>query len=122
MGKTSEIKINIDTNEKMIPEKISWSASDSTADMENKAKAMLLSLWDPEEKTALRIDLWTENMMMDEMAEFFFQTLLGMADTYEQATKYSDQAKEMKKFAQDFLKKFQSKQTPASKEGLDLNF
>lgn len=115
MAKTSEIKIEVTTDEKQIPEKINWQASDSTADMKNEARAILLSFWDPEDKTALRIDLWTKKMMMDEMAEFLYQTMMGMADTYERATQYKDYANEMRQFAQDFLKKFQARQTPASK-------
>lgn len=113
MAKTSEIKINVTTSDNQIPEKITWSASDSTADMKNKARAMLLSLWEPGERNALRIDLWTEEMMMDEMAEFIFQTLLGMAETFENATQYSDQAQDMRKFAEAFLQKFQSRQEKA---------
>ena len=118
MAKTSEIKVTVTVDDEQIPEKINWQAADSTADMQNEARAMLMSFWDPADKTALRIDLWTKKMMMDEMAEFLFQTLMGMADTYERATKYSDQAQEMKQFAQDFLKKFQARQTPASQAGL----
>lgn len=114
MAKTSEIKIEITVDEEKIPEKINWQASDSNADMQNEARAMLLSFWDPADKTALRIDLWTKKMMMDEMAEFLYQTMMGLADTYERATQYSDHAQEMKQFAGGFLKKFQARQTPAS--------
>lgn len=114
MAKTSDIQIKVGLDENKIPENITWRASDSTADMENTARAMMLSFWDAGDKNALRIDLWTKKMMVDEMADFYYQTLMGMADTFERATKYSDQAAEMKKFAADFLKKFRQKQTPAS--------
>ncbi len=113
MAQNSEIKIDVKTNDKQIPEEITWSASDSTADMKNKARAMLLSLWEPQEKNALRIDLWTEEMMMDEMAEFFFQTFIGMADSFERSTQFSDQAQDIRRFAEDFLHKFQSRQEKA---------
>ncbi|HLR36582.1 MAG TPA: gliding motility protein GldC [Chitinophagaceae bacterium] len=113
MAKTSEIKINVKTSDKQIPEEITWNASDSTADMKNKARAMMLSFWEPQEKNALRIDLWTEEMMMDEMAEFFFQTFVGMAETFENATQFSDQAQDIRRFAEEFLKKFQSRQESA---------
>jgi hypothetical protein len=36
---------------------------------------MMLSFWDGSEKAALRIDLWTKDMMVDEMADFFYQTI-----------------------------------------------
>lgn len=114
MSKTSKIQIDVTLDEQKIPENITWKASDSTADMENTARAMMLSFWDAADKNALRIDLWTQKMMVDEMADFIYQTLMGMADTYQRATQYTDQAAEMKKFAANFLKKFKQKQTPAS--------
>ena len=78
-----------------------------------KAKAMLLSFWDGAEKSALRIDLWTKKMMVDEMADFYYQTFMTMADSYERATQQHDQADELKAFAREFLKKFKAKQQPS---------
>ncbi len=69
-----------------------------------KAKAVLLGLWDGEEKSALRIDLWTTKMMVDEMNDFFYQTFFGMADTYARATGNKDIAETMKDFAKSFHK------------------
>ena len=54
-------------------------------------------------------------MMVDEMADFFFQTMMTMADTYGRATKYTEQVEEMKKFAQDFYEKFKAKQLKENK-------
>lgn len=95
------IRVYLD-NEKM-PEHIQWNAGE--ADSPQHAKAVLLSLWDGSEKTALRIDLWTKKMMVDEMNDFFFQTLYGMAETYQRATNNETLAKELKKFAKDFHEK-----------------
>jgi gliding motility-associated protein GldC len=67
----STITIDVQMDEGRVPESISWHASDTTAEKAQKAKAMMLSFWDGTEKTALRIDLWTKNMMVDEMADFF---------------------------------------------------
>jgi hypothetical protein len=39
-----------------IPQSIEWNATDSTASNPQPAKAVMLSLWDGAEKTALRID------------------------------------------------------------------
>jgi hypothetical protein len=44
-------------------------------------------------------------MMVDEMNDFFYQTLFGMADTYHRATKNAELAAEMKEYAKTFLKK-----------------
>ena len=106
----SSIIIDVSTDENRIPDSIRWKATDTTIDEAQKAKAMMLAFWDGAEKTALRIDLWTKEMMVDEMADFFFQTLMTMADTYGRATKYTEQVDEMKKFARDFYERFKEKQ------------
>ena len=106
----STIKIDVALDENRVPESIAWAASDTTADKAQKAKAMMLSFWDGAEKTALRIDLWTKDMMMDEMSDFFYQTLMTLADTYGRATKHEDLVNDMKKFASDFYQKSQNHQ------------
>ncbi len=102
---TSQINIQIELAEDKMPETIQWTAPDGGVSDWQNAKALLLGMWDGEEKSALRIDLWTGKMMVDEMNDFFYQTLFGMADTYQRATKNADLAKEMKEFAKTFLKK-----------------
>ena len=92
-----------------MPAEITWSAPDNTSENTRKAKAFLLSLWDGSDKAALRIDLWTKDMMVDEMEDFFYQTLMTMADTYKRATRHDDLAGEMKTFARVFFSKIQSK-------------
>jgi gliding motility-associated protein GldC len=111
----SSILIDVKTDEDKVPEIISWHATDSTMENAQKAKAMIISFWDGAEKTALRIDLWTKDMMVDEMADFFYQTMMTMADTYGRATNYKDMVDEMKKFAQDFYHKFRDKQLKDNK-------
>lgn len=83
--KESNITIKVLTNENNIPEKISWTAEDGGVE-NSPAKAMMLTLWDEKELNAMRIDLWTKDMTVDEMKKFFHQTLLTMADTFERAT------------------------------------
>ncbi len=111
----SNISIDVLMDANKIPETIIWNASDTGAEQAQKAKALMLSFWDGAEKAALRIDLWTKDMMVDEMADFFYQTLMTLADTYGRATNYQDQVEEMKKFAKDFLEKFRAKQLEDSK-------
>ena len=113
----STITINVVTDENRMPDSISWSATDTTIENAQKAKAMMISFWDGAEKAALRIDLWTKDMMVDEMADFFYQTMMTMADTYGRATKYTGQVDEMKKFAQDFYDKFRANQLKENKAG-----
>lgn len=111
----SSITIDVSLDENRIPSAIEWNASDSRDGETQKARSMMLAFWDGAEKTALRIDLWTKEMTVEEMADFFYQTLMTMADTYSRATQYDDQAEEMKKFAGDFFHKFQRKQTEQNK-------
>lgn len=111
----STITIDVMTDENRVPAAIAWSATDTGAENAQKAKAMMISFWDGAEKAALRIDLWTKEMMVDEMADFFFQTMMTMADTYGRATKYTEQVEEMKKFAHDFYDKFKAKQLKENK-------
>lgn len=111
----SSIVIDVTTDENRVPDSIRWSATDTSAENAQPAKAMMISFWDGAEKAALRIDLWTKDMMVDEMADFFYQTLMTMADTYGRATQYHEQVDEMKSFAKGFYEKFRAKQLKENK-------
>jgi len=111
----SSINIDVTLDENRVPEQITWSASDTTAESARKAKAMMLAFWDGAEKTALRIDLWTNDMMVDEMADFFYQTFMTMAETYMRATQDQGLSGDMKKFAKDFYNKFREQQLKSNK-------
>ena len=111
----STIKIDVTLDDTRMPENISWSATESSMDTARKAKAMILGFWDGEEKTALRIDLWTKKMMVDEMADFYFQTMMSMADTLDRSTRQTELVNDMKKFAQEFHMKFQQGQIKENK-------
>ena len=88
----SSIKIDVLLDPNKVPQQITWRATDTNSDMAQKAKAMCIAFWDGADKTALRIDLWTKDMMVDEMADFYFQMFSAMADTFERST----QAKRIK--------------------------
>ena len=107
---TSTINIDVHLDEQKVPKSIQWKASDSTADMAQPARAMMVAFWDAADKSALRIDLWTKEMMVDEMADFYYQTLMGMADTYMRATQQKEMMEDMKAFAKEFYKKFRDSQ------------
>lgn len=115
---TSTITIDVHLDENKVPEKINWHADNSTANEMQHAKAFMLSLWDGADKSALRIDLWTKDMMVDEMADFFYQTITTMADTYDRATHHHELVEDMKKFAKDFYQKFRDQQTKDNKQNL----
>jgi gliding motility-associated protein GldC len=111
----STIQIQVSLDENKMPSDISWSAPDSLPENTRKAKAFLLSLWDGSDKTALRIDLWTKDMMVDEMEDFFYQTLMTMADTYQRATRHDDLSADIKNFARALYKKSSDKQLKENK-------
>lgn len=85
MPKKSEIKIEVELNENNLPIAMTWSAQDGQIE-NNQASAVLISLWDPNEKNTMKIDLWTEEMTIEEMKQFFHQTLLTLADSFEKST------------------------------------
>ena len=106
----STIQVKIQLDEQKIPQSIDWSATDSTAHEAQAARAMMLTFWDPTDKTALRIDLWTKDMMADEMADFFYQNLMGMSDSYLRATQDKALAESFKTFAKTFYNQFRASQ------------
>ena len=112
---TSSINIDVSLDKDRIPEDIRWNASDSSTENARQAKAMMLAFWDGSEKTALRIDLWTKEMMVDEMADFFYQTFMTMAETYHRATQDATLTAEMKQYARDFYKKFREQELKSNK-------
>ncbi len=112
---TSSINIDVTLDNDRVPEDIRWNATDTSADSARKAKAMMLAFWDGTEKTAMRIDLWTKDMMVDEMADFFYQTYMTMAETYQRATQDQTLVGDMKKFAKDFYNKFREQQLKSNK-------
>lgn len=104
MSKKTTIHFEIDLDEKHVPEKINWSAEDGGVNTE-EAKAILLSIWDDKKNEALRIDLWTKEMPMNDMKKFFHQIFLSMANTYKNACEDDAIANEITVFAEHFAKK-----------------
>ena len=86
MKNQSEIKFTIGLDENQVPEKMEWEATGSKDGGKKPCTALLVSVWDGDEKSTLKIDLWTKEMPVDEMKIFFHQALLSMADTFEKAT------------------------------------
>lgn len=98
---TSKIELNVELDENRIPEKLRWSAEDGGIENE-EAKALMLSVWDAKAKESLRIDLWTKDMPVDEMKQFFHQTLVEMTNTFQRATQDEKMAATMKDFCDYF--------------------
>ena len=104
----SEIKFNVQLDENRVPESLTWTAEDGGVNQE-ETKAIMLSIWDNKAKETLRIDLWTKDMPVDEMKQFFHQTLVAMADTYQRATNDEKMADTMRDFCEYFAEKLELK-------------
>lgn len=101
MSKESEIKFRIKLDENQVPEKINWQAEGSEKDGANASKAIMLALWDQEENNTLRIDLWTKDMMVDEMKKFTCQNIITLADAFERSTGEQKLAEDIRQFGKD---------------------
>ena len=102
----SQINIEIGLDENKVPEEISWSAKDGGINNE-EAKAIMVSVWDHKKKDTLRMDLWTKDMPVDEMKQFYHQTLVSMADTFERATDDQKMSATMRDFCDYFAEKLE---------------
>jgi gliding motility-associated protein GldC len=105
---TSEVKFKIGLDENKVPEEISWTAIDGGIDTE-PSKAVMISVWDHKKKDTLRMDLWTKDMPVDEMKQFYHQTLVAMAESFERATDDSKMGATMKDFCDYFAEKLDLK-------------
>jgi len=103
---TSEIKFTVELDENKVPEKLSWDAQDGGISNE-ETKAFLISVWDSKKKETLKMDLWTKDMPLDEMKQFFHQTLLSMSDTFYKATNDEKMTATMRDFCDYFAEKLE---------------
>ena len=101
---SAEIKFDIELDVNNVPEKIHWEATDGDK-KKTEAKAVIISIWDGQNKTALNIDLWTKEMMAEEMKFFTFQIIDTLAETYKRSVGDEKLAKEIKDFAINIGKK-----------------
>lgn len=105
---TSDIKFHVELDNNRVPEKLEWSAPDGGVE-DAPTKAVLISVWDHVSKETLRVDLWTKEMPVDEMKQFFHQSLVAMADTYQRATNDDKMADTMRDFCDYFAEKSELK-------------
>lgn len=101
---SSEISIKVGLDENRVPERLNWSADDGEID-DMEAKALLLSVWDSSQKDTYKINLWTKEMPVNEMIQFFHQTLTSMADTFETATGDEKMSATMRDFCDYYAEK-----------------
>ena len=100
MRKT-KITVEVELDENHVPEKMTWNAQDGGIENQ-ETKAAMITVWDEKSREALRIDLWTKEMPVDQMKMFFHQMLVSLGHTYQRATGEEDVAEKMIEFAEDF--------------------
>jgi gliding motility-associated protein GldC len=103
---TSKIEFKVGLDENKVPEKLHWTAEEGGISNE-EAKALMISVWDSKTKDTLRMDLWTKDMPIDEMKQFFHQTLVSMTGTFERATNDEKMSATMRDFCDYFAEKLE---------------
>lgn len=102
--KVSNIEIKVGLNENNLPIEMKWTAPDGAV-VDAPAKAMLLSMWDPKDNNTMKIDLWTKDMSVEEMKQFFHQTLLSLSDSFEKATGETNMSEDLRDYCYHFAEK-----------------
>ena len=102
--KKTQITIDIELDDNHVPEKMTWNAEDGGIEKE-ETKATMVSVWDDKKMEALRIDLWTKDMPVEQMKVFIHQILISLSNTYERATGEEDVAAWMEQMAEEFAQK-----------------
>ena len=97
----TQITINVELDENHVPEKMTWNAQDGGVENQ-ETKATMISVWDEKAMEALRIDLWTKDMPVDQMKMFLRQIFVSLGHTYQRATGEDDVAEKIQEFAEDF--------------------
>jgi len=95
-SRTADIHFRVRLDASRLPAAIEWSATDAPGDAPAFTRAILLSVWNDEEQKAMSIDLWTKEMLADEMKLFVLQSLMTLADTLERATGEGEGANEIR--------------------------
>jgi len=115
MTRTSEIRLAVHSGADGVTD-IRWEADDAPEPGEQAAEAMILALWDGERRNAMRIDLWTPRLTVDDMNDFVYQTLLSLGDSYHRATGNDDLMAEIKTFARAFAQRASGMEQRAAAE------
>jgi gliding motility-associated protein GldC len=101
--KTSELTFKVTVDENNLPLHIEWEAPGTNE--KSECKSLMVALWDAKENNTLRIDLWTKDMMVDEMKKFYHQNIMTLTDTYIRATGDTQTADLIKGILNDIGKK-----------------
>jgi gliding motility-associated protein GldC len=79
--KKSTIQFEVELDDKNIPTRILWDATDKPDSGMTETKSISVSLWDHRSKNTLRIDLWAKDMPVEEMKRFHIDCIGGLAQS-----------------------------------------
>ena len=99
--KKSRLEFNIELDVNQVPEKITMDSSDSQID-ELEIKSLMVSAWDSKKRESLTIDLWTKDMMINDMYIMYHQTLHSMASSLERSTGHNKLADALRDYCDFF--------------------
>ena len=99
--KKSTLKFDLELDENTLPKKIIMNSSDNQA-KDVLLKSVMIAGWDAETKETLRVDLWTKDMMVNEMFIMYHQTLVSMSNTLEKSTGHDKLAGALKDYCEFF--------------------
>lgn len=99
--RTSTIAITVGLDKENKPIEMQWTAQDNGG-APQPCKAVLMSLFDPDTRDTLKIDLWTNDLQVGEMDRMMYHTLRGLADSYFRATNNTKLANNFRGFAEYF--------------------
>jgi len=102
--KKSEINFEINLDDKSLPEKILWEATDNESVGKESTKSISLNIWDNLNHSTLRIDLWTQDMSVAEMKRFYIDIMGGMAQTILNSTGDEYMSEEIKDLCDRMVK------------------
>lgn len=84
--KKAEIHVEIELDADNVPERIFWDATDNPNEGLNDTKALSLATWDRYHQSTMKLDLWTKDMEVGDMKQFYIEIMAGVADAVLSAT------------------------------------
>jgi len=97
----SKLIFDLELDVNNLPERITMNSSDKQA-KDVHLKSLMVSGWDSKTKETLRVDLWTKDMMVNEMFIMYHQTLMSMANSLEKSTGHDKLAGALRDYCEFF--------------------
>ena len=106
----SDINISILLDEQNTPEVIKWSATDKPGEETEETRAFSLSVWDHATKSIMKLDLWTKDMEVPDMKNFYIQMLGSMAEMLMASTNDEEMSAEIESLTKRLAQLFREQE------------